>query len=1081
MSSKTTRISHRIDTSPPTPTPTPTLFLTMVCSAGRRRMDNNTLEKMHSPAHFFTDAPSLVRPECSDIGSASCEVENIMQSPKRYRHRRGRRRRRVTDAAAGLDDEIIMPIAVPSRCTHGNITMNMTRPLILLISTLICSVVLGWNPSPSRLPLPSGSQQSHHLNSRPTTRIKYPSTRKSLQLSATNQSGQASPSLDTKHSNSHSETRIDNEINQQIDRLIQCLHSEETNESDSNVSKQVMDILMGMMALYTNWCSSDRPSIQLKFKASANIDRAFRLVTNEAFSAPHQLSWVNLGMQVLQLQLHTDDFHLDRNINGDSAVNGLFYRLIPLQRPYDAIPKGTWLKALRALTSYDMNFSHSSSYIRSIESPLHSDDAQWITPSNSAFRILQRLVANKGIRTFYNKKRRSTQQHRQSLDERDFNMVLQAYATLSKNSHMHASHRAHMFAAHRVMALQERTPHAPPLSPVAYSILIKAYGQWKDVENVEMTILNAQRNGIVPDIIMANTVLDAYVNCEMLDKAQKICRSMTASKGRDSDGSHSADGGGGEQGFWPLLKPNARTYNTLLKGMAEEGDLHSATALSREVQSRGLWDSITTNTLVKAAVTAQKFDRAETILTNHTTSATSHRSKFDHPNIEAYTELLDGYAKDGQLEKALQLMQLMQTRGVTPNEYTYTCMVGALAHNNKVRQARKMINYAASLQPSAKGRSMVLTPTYNAFISGLLSDNQNYNVEMTGQSSHAGNIVEVLAVLQEMQGLNIHPNVVTVALVVDGLGKCSPPRCNEARELVQHLEFTSRAKQNRYHKQDGKKDGKGISLSNKKIATALIGAYGRSNDLDAALELFARIIPEPDVVAFNALLDAYCQNDQLKLALDLFRKNANFHEWNEQEEAYNMHATSKSSQNVKRRQQIYIKPDVVTYTTLISALLQLKSRAATKRAIFLYSEMKEKWWISPDTILVDTILNTMISGGPIGFEDSDVKFTLLVLRDGSRLEWERGQYEKRKKAVRGILVGCSSEVWKNDEFAFGLVSEEPDDTLFEKKGWNKIDSGFRLWGGGGDLMQQVEGDGSSVDSFLASKGWNDIDSGFRFI
>ena len=148
--------------------------------------------------------------------------------------------------------------------------------------------------------------------------------------------------------------------------------------------------------------------------------------------------------------------------------------------------------------------------------------------------------------------------------------------------------------------------------------------------------------------------------------------------------------------------------------------------------------------------------------------------------------------------------------------------------------------------------------------------------------------------------------------------------------------------------------------------------------------------------------------------------------------------------------------------------------------------MKSKWWISPDTILIDTILTAMISGGPIGFEEEDVKFTLTVLRDGSHLEWQYGQYEKRKKAVRGKLVGCSSEIWKNDEYAYGLVSEEqPEDVLFTKKGWNKIDSGFRLWGSGDDndamIRQQNVDDNSSVDEFLASKGWNDIDSGFRIV
>lgn len=123
----------------------------------------------------------------------------------------------------------------------------------------------------------------------------------------------------------------------------------------------------------------------------------------------------------------------------------------------------------------------------------------------------------------------------------------------------------------------------------------------------------------------------------------------------------------------------------------------------------------------------------------------------------------------------------------------------------------------------------------------------------------------------------------------------------------------------------------------------------------------------------------------------------------------------------------------------------------------------------------------MISGGPIGFEDDDIKFTLMVLQDGARLKWENGQYEKRKKAVRGILVGCTSEIWKNDEFSFGLINEQPEDPLFVKKGWNKIDSGFRLWGGGSNKQQQIEGQSSSVDSFLASKGWNDIDSGFRLV
>jgi pentatricopeptide repeat protein len=200
-----------------------------------------------------------------------------------------------------------------------------------------------------------------------------------------------------------------------------------------------------------------------------------------------------------------------------------------------------------------------------------------------------------------------------------------------------------------------------------------------------------------------------------------------------------------------------------------------------------------------------------------------------------------------------------------------------------------------------------------------------------------------------MLGSKIHPNVVTAALVVDGLGRCNPPRCKEARELVEHLELQSRVRQNGNYDQNLRHHvSGGIALSNNKIATALIQSYGRANDLESAIESFTQMAT-PDVVALNALLDACCRSDQLKLALDLFKKHACLDQSNAQESNANTLGYLGGENPHKS-----IKPDVVTYTTLISALLQLKSRAATKRATSLYSEMKQRWWIYPDTILVDT-------------------------------------------------------------------------------------------------------------------------------
>jgi hypothetical protein len=76
-----------------------------------------------------------------------------------------------------------------------------------------------------------------------------------------------------------------------------------------------------------------------------------------------------------------------------------------------------------------------------------------------------------------------------------------------------------------------------------------------------------------------------------------------------------------------------------------------------------------------------------------------------------------------------------------------------------------------------------------------------------------------------------------------------------------------------------------------------------------------------------------------------------------------------------------------------------------------------------------------------------------------------------------MFLGTLSEKWKE--------SGEEEDPLFRKKKWNKIDSGFQLWGKGqeddGEEFDKGQGISLSVDDFLSSKKWNDFDSGFRLI
>ena len=98
-----------------------------------------------------------------------------------------------------------------------------------------------------------------------------------------------------------------------------------------------------------------------------------------------------------------------------------------------------------------------------------------------------------------------------------------------------------------------------------------------------------------------------------------------------------------------------------------------------------------------------------------------------------------------------------------------------------------------------------------------------------------------------------------------------------------------------------------------------------------------------------------------------------------------------------------------------------------------------------------------------------------VLRDAEKMEWAEGQLEKRKMSINVVMSGRMAGTWEEEANLFGLsdASDPSDDSgMFKEHGWNKVDSGFKLWG-----KRQAAVD----DVFLRSKGWNSVDSGFRII
>jgi len=697
------------------------------------------------------------------------------------------------------------------------------------------------------------------------------------------------------------------------------------------------------------------------------VQDSFQQITSRTFS--HRSSWelVKFGLEMMDLQVS-----------------------------HGPIPRSLALQALKAL-----NF-----LMRKNNGKAEKDSRQ---QANAAFSILQRLCTGIGI----HRKTHGNTKVKIVLDERDFSMVLNGFVNIGD-----------MSMAHRVVGLQTRTHHAPPLSPVIYSIMIKGYGRLHDQKSVDQVLAKAQVNNIDPDIIMYNSLIDAYINCNDVAKAYTIFKVLTAPR------PHIA-----EQEF-SFPTANLRTYNIMLKGFVKDEDMEKALLLSKEMDAVELWDAVTTNTLVGVAVATKNFDMAESILEKYTvdvertlSDSNARRSTRWHPNVEAYTELVGGYAKNGRLTKAMEIFKKMKHRGVDPNEYTYTSIIGALAKANKIDQARRMLTFMT--ESDGITTSVV---TYNAFFTGMLEKDSSRNRDRTvdeAQDAYNEVVDDALESFSTMLTKRIEPNEITVSLIVDALGNCKPSRVEEAKALITKMD----------------KDGF-VASNNVRVATTLIRACAHSSDLEGALSSY-RVIVKPDIIAFNALLGAFCEGRRIRMAIDVL--NANLKK--------------------KEKELGYILPDVVTYTTIISALLKVGTAEASKAAYKLYKEMRTEWQIMPDTGIVDAILTPMVrQGRSFGMRDHDLVFIREVLRDAKLLEWPEGYLRRRERTVNLMFMGRMKNKSGN----------EAQDPLFKKKNWNTIDSGFRLWGGSG-WKAQSSNSIDTVDEFLESKNWNDINSSFRIL
>jgi len=609
------------------------------------------------------------------------------------------------------------------------------------------------------------------------------------------------------------------------------------------------------------------------------------------------------------------------------------------------------------------------------------------------FRLVQRLLTEQGID--------SSRRVNKSREEHLWNKILQTFVKTYPNMKLA---RQVFYLQHYFSSCTSGTiVSPPPLTNVGYSILIKGFVlHTKDIKKVDNLWNHAKQNNIEEDTIMYNSLIDAYITCDPceLTKAECIVREMNEKKSI-------------------RCEPNSVTYNTILKGYAKKGLLKEALLLLQIMEEKKLRDDVTTNTLVNIAVSVGEFERAEELLKDWYDESPKTNNKKFHPNVQAYTELIDGYAKTNKLAKSFEIFQLMLSKKIPPNEITMTCLLHGLALQKKVDSIWKLFEYMhQTLEIS------LTCITFNAILSGLLllSNSSTKEEELQNKQEdetfYNGRIDHVISFYKFMISYGIRPNETTISILIFGLSKCKPHRLEELDSIVNDPLLPYYLKRRfQIHP----------TCNNVKISTALLKAYSNTRQYYQMKHFFFHEMQQKDVIALNTFLDITCNMNDLSVSLNVFQNYC------------------VSSKNI-------IKPNVQTFSILISGILKLDHAFAFERVQTLYQMMKNDFHIQPDLTLVDIIIKVMYQKRTLGYKKEHVHFLLDMLEDAVS-NTKSQDYLKRSHVIKQTLVKSrTSEIWK-------------------KHGWNEVDSSFPI-----TLKHETK-----RDSFLQSKGWNDVSSSFRII
>mmetsp|Transcript_26149 Transcript_26149/g.55348 ORF Transcript_26149/g.55348 Transcript_26149/m.55348 type:complete len:1116 (+) Transcript_26149:127-3474(+) len=420
---------------------------------------------------------------------------------------------------------------------------------------------------------------------------------------------------------------------------------------------------------------------------------------------------------------------------------------------------------------------------------------------------------------------------------------------------------------------------------------------------------------------------------------------------------------------------NRVVYNTVLDACVECRDLKAAEAWMQTTKKAGLADVVSYNTLIKAHLHEENFDKARALMEEMRTEGLQ-------PNRVTFNELVNGMViKGSQAQRAeiWGIIKEMKVLGVKPNQVTCSILLknlGPYSSGTDVSETMELINEMDEPMDEVLLSSVVEAcvrigkPDLLAAQLKHLQGSEGITVNgshtfgsLIKAYGHAKDIDGVWRCWKEMRSRHIKPTSITLGCMIEAV--VNNGDTEGAYELIHQM-------------QD---DEQCADALNSVIYCSVLKGFTREKRIQRVWSVYEEMLKrnvDLSIVTYNTLTDACARCGRM----------------------------DRVPQIIEDMKSASIKPNLITYSTMIKGYCQIGD---TQQGFNIFEQMKKETKLKPDEIMFNSLLDGCAQNNLV---DEGLKLLERMQREGVQ----------PSNFTLSLLVKLMNRAHKLDS-AFSLVQE----------------------------------------------------------